>query len=111
MIKIEKLDTTILTDDFGYAVSAVDSWLDALMTRPNMLIAKHEYGTGFSMHKHRSLNQGTLIDFRRDFKDACNFDPRLSFNSVDFYIDKIAIGIVAFDVYLSIGAISGELVS
>jgi len=111
MIKIENLRTTIPTDGFGFAVTPVDSWLDALMTRPRMVIGKPEYGTLFPTRKHRNLAQGTLIDYRRDFKDACKFDPRLKFQGVRFDVSEVSIGIVYFEVTLSTGVIAGELVA
>jgi len=111
MIKIQNLKTTIPTDRYGFAVDPVESWLDALMTRPRMVIGKEEYGTPFPSRKHRSLNQLSIIDFRRDFKDACAFDPRLGFDNVEFDLSEASIGVVKFDVYLNIGVISGELVA
>jgi len=111
MIKIQNLQTTIPTDRHGFAVDPVESWLDALMTRPRMVIGKEKYGTPFPTRKHRTLNQSSIIDFKRDFKDACAFDPRLGFDNVKFDLSEASIGVVKFDVYLSIGVISGELVA
>jgi len=111
MIKVEKLRTTIPTDGFGFAVTPVDSWLDALMTRPRMVIGEPKYGTLFPTRKHRTLAQSTLIDYRRDFKDACAFDPRLTFEGVQFYLSEISVGKVGFEVRLKTGVIAGELVA
>ena len=111
MIKIANLNTSIPTDSNGYAVTPIDSWLDALMTRPRMVIGKPTYGTPFPTRKHRSLGNGELIDFVRDFKDACAFDPRLTFEKVDFDLSQVSSGTVGFDVHLGIGVISGELVA
>jgi hypothetical protein len=111
MIKIVNLNTTIPTDSNGYAVTPIDSWIDALMTRPRMVIGKPNYGTPFPTRKHRSLGNGELIDFRRDFKDACVFDPRLTFEKVDFDLSQVNSGTVGFDVHLSVGIISGELIA
>jgi hypothetical protein len=109
MIKIQNLQTTIPTDAFGFAVTPTDSWIDALMTRPRAVIGEPSYGTLFPTRKHRSLGNGALIDYRRDFKDACAFDPRLSFKTVDFNLSEMSAGVVKFKVHLGIGVISGEL--
>lgn len=111
MIKIQNLKTTIPTDKHGYAVEPSESWLDALMTRPRIVIGKPSYGTLFSTRKHRSLSNGAIIDFRRDFRDACKFDSRISFKNVNFDLTQVSAGIVGFRVFLNIGTISGELVA
>jgi len=109
MIKIENLKTTIPTDKHGYAVAPVDSWLDALMTRPRAVVHNLEYGTLFPTRKHRGLGNGTLIDIKRDFKDACKHDPRLELISVDFNLSQASVGVVGFAVHLSTGIIQGDL--
>ena len=111
MIKIQSLATTIPTDSNGFAVTPVDSWLDALMTRPRMVIGKPEYGTLFPTRKHKTFNQSAVIDFRRDFRDACAFDPRLNFQDVKFDLSEMSIGIIGFDVHLDIGLISGRAIA
>jgi len=109
MIKIEILDTTIPTDGFGYAVSPIDSWTDALMTKLRSVVHLPTYGTLFPTRKHRTLNDSSMIDIRRDFKDACNFDPRLSFQKAFFDLSEMHIGTVKFNVHLNVGVISGVL--
>ena len=111
MIKIEKLNTTIPTDKHGFANTADESFYDALVTRKRSVICLPEYGTDFLKRKHRVLNSSSLIDFRRDFRDACNFDPRLHFQDVKFDVNEMSAGVVKFDVYLSVGIISGRLVA
>ena len=111
MIQIERLDTTIPTDADGFAVSAEDSFYHALTTAKGTVIGLPAYGTDFKKRKHRMLTTSTLIDYKRDLRDACNFDPRLIFQKADLDLSALSAGIVQFDVYLNIGVISGRLVA
>jgi len=111
MIKIEHLETTIYIDKDGYSNTPDESFYDALTTRKKSVICNPDYGTDFVKRKHRNLDSSTLIDFRRDFKNACSFDPRLNFQDVKYDLVEMSIGVVRFDVYLSVGIISGRLVA
>jgi len=111
MIKVERLDTTIPTDADGYAVTPEDSFYHALTTSKGTVIGFEEYGTNFKKRKHRMLTTSTLIDYKRDLRDACEFDPRLTFQSVELDVSELSAGVVRFDVYLSTGVISGRLVA
>ena len=111
MIKVEALNTTIPTDLQGYAVTPEESYYHALTTPKGSVIGLPKYGTNFKKRKHRTLNNATLIDYRRDLADACEFDPRLTLLDVKLDTSEIAAGIVTFDVFLSIGTISGRLVA
>jgi hypothetical protein len=111
MIKVEALDTTIPTDLDGFAVDPVESFYDALTTKRGSVIGNYKYGTEFHKRKHRALTTATLIDYKRDLRDACGFDPRLSFQRADLDLTQINEGVVMFDVYVGIGRISGRLVA
>ena len=111
MIKVERLNTTIPTDADGYAVTPEDSFYHALTTQKGSVIGYPEYGTDFKKRKHRMLTNSTIIDYKRDLRDACSFDPRLKFQSVELDTSEITAGVVKFDVYLNTGVISGRLVA
>ena len=100
---IEILDTTIPTDKDGYAVTAVDSFIDGLTTPRYSVIEEPHYGTDLHKLKHRSFSSGWIIDLRRCLKDACIFDPRLVFADAHIDASNIAEGKVLFDVILGSG--------
>lgn len=108
MIKVKMLDTTIPTDIHGYAVSADQSFYDALTT-PKGSVVGSRYGTDFHKYKHRSLSTGTLIDMKRCLRDACVHDPRLSFQKAELDLTDIYDSIARFEVHTVNGIITGEL--
>jgi len=111
MIKIERLDTTIPTDSDGYTVTPEESFYHALTTAKGSVIGFPEYGTDFKKRKHRTLTISSLIDYKRDLRDACSFDPRLGFQSVELDTSRLNEGAVQFNVKLTVGTISGRLVA
>ena len=109
MIQVEILDTTIPTDRHGYAVTPVDSYYHALTTPKGSVIGLPSYGTDFRKRKHRTLNNATILDYKRNLADACAFDPRLHLEEVRLDTTQLQDGEVRFDIFLSIGVISGRL--
>ena len=111
MIKVLFLDTTIPTDESGFASTPDESFIHALTTPLGSVIGNENYGTNFKKRKHRALNNSTLIDLKRDLKDDCKFDPRLSFQKAELNTQEISNGKISFDIFLSTGVITGEFVA
>ena len=86
-----------------YAVTAEDSFRDALTTAKGSSPLAPFYGTYMYLLKHRVMNAEWVIDFRRCLKDACAFDPRLEFDKAIVDDSKISIGTIEYDVHLKDG--------
>ena len=88
-----------------YAVTAEDSFRDALTTPKGSSPLAPFYGTYMYLLKHRVMNAEWVIDFRRCLKDACAFDPRLEFDKAVVDDSQISLGRAVYDVYLKDGNI------
>ena len=93
-----------------YAVSAEDSFRDALTTpRGSSPLAPH-YGTLLYLLRHRPMSVEWLLDFKRCLKDACAFDSRLNLEKTIVDDSSLSIGKVKYDVHLKDGSIiKGEI--
>jgi len=105
MIEITKI--TLSSDLGGYAVTPIDSFIDALTTPKGSVIARPAYGTKLYTLKHRPYNSSWLIDFKRCLKDACSFDDRLKFKEAIISENEISVGKLNFDVSLENSIIQG----
>jgi len=85
----------------GYAVSAEQSFVDALTTLKGSVIGKPDYGTDLPRLKHRSFNNAFVIELKRYMKDACKHDPRLEFKSASINASNVGAGRIYFDVYIA----------
>jgi len=95
------LNSTFTLDLEGYAITAVDSFVDALTTQKSSLICNMNYGTDWYKLKHRRFDSSWKIDARRYCKDACAFDDRLDFEDVKFsYLDGDTAKVI-ISVYIS----------
>jgi hypothetical protein len=106
------MQVQILSDNLplgldGYAVSVADSFIHAFTTKKGTVIGNYEYGTEVYLLKHRPYNSSWLIDFKRCCKDACKFDPRLSFEKVVLDDSKVDIGKLNFEVHTIVSVIKG----
>jgi len=104
---IEIIDSTLPLGLDGYAVTAEDSFSDALMTIKGSVIGKPDYGTNLLRLKHREFNSSWIIDFKRCLKDACKHDPRLKFKSASVNASNVGAGRFYFDVNIATCIIKG----
>ena len=86
-----------------YLVSVEDSFMDALTTPLGTLIGRYDYGTKFNELKHRNLTLDFILDAKRAIKDACQFDPRLTFEKAEIDSGMLASGILRIMVWANIG--------
>lgn len=91
----------------GYAVSAEDSFVDALTTLKGSVIGNPEYGTILPRLKHKPFNNSWIIDFKRCLKDACTHDPRLEFKTALVDDSNVAKGTISFIVSFGYHTIEG----
>lgn len=98
-MKIIIANTTETLTIEGYAVSATDSFVDALNTPLGSVVGNPTYGTILSRLKHDVYNNSFLIDVKRCLKDACKFDDRLEFISANVNRRNENTDTVYFDVY------------
>ena len=110
------LDITIIESQLpignnivGYAISPEDSFMDTLSTPRGSLIGNYNYGTDLHKLKHRSFNNEWILDAKRAFKDACNYDKRLSFKSINFDSSNVSSGKIAFYLELKDGYVNGVI--
>jgi len=94
-------------DDIKYYSTVEESFIDTLTTPIGTLIGNYQYGTELHKLKHRSFNAEWVLDAKRCFKDACKWDNRLTFKSVDFDISQVDIGKIIFSLELKDGYILG----
>jgi phage baseplate assembly protein W len=93
---IEITHSTLSSKLDGYAVTAEDSFVDALTTLKGSVIGNPEYGTILPKLKHKPFNNSWIIDFKRCLKDACKHDPRLEFKSAIIDDSNVAEGSISF---------------
>ena len=105
MVKITH--TTLSSKINGYAVSAEDSFVDALTTLKGSVIGNPEYGTILPKLKHRPFNNSWIIDFKRCLKDACLHDPRLEYKSALIDDSRVSEGSLSFIVNFGYYTIEG----
>jgi len=98
---IEIINSTLSLSTDGYAVTADESFMDALTTPKGSVIGKPNYGTDFYKLKHRGFNSSWIIDFKRCLKDACQHDDRLAFKKAVVNQNEVDAGNLYFDVYIA----------
>lgn len=104
---IQIVNSTLPLGLDGYAVSCEDSFIDALKTPKGSVIGNLDYGTDFHKLKHRPFNSSWLIDFRRYCKDACSFDPRLTYRGLRFDESEVSNGRLYFEIQIGYYRLKG----
>jgi phage baseplate assembly protein W len=98
---IQIVNSTLPLGLDGYAVSAQDSFIDALKTPKGSVIGNFNYGTDWFNLKHKPYNSNWKLLAKRYCKDACAFDKRLNFTKLEFNEDEILNGKIYLDIHIN----------